>query len=409
MDHITPNSQSFASLFSLPEAVPSYLRLIGIANTHTLTSSAATTFAPLANVRTLHFAPYTPSELQQILESRLHSLYEPNPSAQDSASVVAKKFLPPPSIILLTKKIAALTGDVRSLFEVLRGAIDLAVSRSAVRITGTDVNPLNTPQASVTPQHILAALKAYTPSSSKPKPAAASIAPAALANNSVSETVTKTHNLGLQTRLVLLAVILAFKRLEVGLSLSNSSASVSASPKKSTSPVKRAASSWNISSGQSVGVEMTQLHTYYGAVLTRTDDGIFEPASRSEFGDLLNMLEGVGLIALSSSLLPSVTSSPSKGKRTFGRTSSFGGGLGGGSVGEVRLADGVWSDEVLRGLGISTTTGSAVEAIDPREEEVRAIWHRENARLGRDIKSFAAAALATGKRPIDLFQNAFED
>ena len=150
---------------------------------------------------------------------------------------------------------------------------------------------------------------------------------------------------------------------------------------------------------------MTQLHTYYSAVLTRTDDGIFEPASRSEFGDLLNMLEGVGLIALSSSLLPSVTSSPSKGKRTFGRTASF----GGGSAGEVRLADGVWSDEVLRGLGISTAAGSAMEATDPREEEVRAIWHRENARLGRDIKSFAAVALASSKPPIDPFQNAFED
>lgn len=164
-----------------------------------------------------------------------------------------------------------------------------------------------------------------------------------------------------------------------------------------------------MSSGQSVGVEMTQLHTYYGAVLTRTDDGIFEPTSRSEFGDLLNMLEGVGLITLSSSLLPSVTSSPSKGKRTFGRTASFGGSLGGSSVGEVRLADGVWGDEVLRGLGISTAAGSAMEATDPREEEVRAIWHRENARLGRDTKSFAAAALASSKRPIDPFQNAFED
>ena len=32
--------------------------------------------------------------------------------------------------MLLTKKVAALTGDVRSLFEVLRGAIDLAVAPS---------------------------------------------------------------------------------------------------------------------------------------------------------------------------------------------------------------------------------------------------------------------------------------
>jgi len=64
--------------------------------------------------------------------------------------------------MLLTKKVAALMGDVRSLFEVLRGAIDLAAAPSTTRNSG-DENPFNAPKATVTLQHILAALKTYTP------------------------------------------------------------------------------------------------------------------------------------------------------------------------------------------------------------------------------------------------------
>jgi hypothetical protein len=69
----------------------------------------------------------------------------------------------------------SLTGDIRSLFEVLRGAIDLAVAPSTIR-NSVDENPFNTPNATVTPQHILAALKAYTPAAPK-APTTNSIAP----------------------------------------------------------------------------------------------------------------------------------------------------------------------------------------------------------------------------------------
>ena len=95
-------------------------------------------------------------QLQDILQSRLSPLHT------TELAVEIKKFLPPPTLMLLTKKVAALTGDVRSLFEVLRGAIDLAVAPSTTR-KSVDENPFNPPKATVTPQHILAALKAYTP------------------------------------------------------------------------------------------------------------------------------------------------------------------------------------------------------------------------------------------------------
>ena len=76
LDHVTPNSQSLASIFSLPHAIPSALRHIGITNTHTLTtSSISATLTPSKNVQIIHFTPYTPTQLQNILQSRLSPLH----------------------------------------------------------------------------------------------------------------------------------------------------------------------------------------------------------------------------------------------------------------------------------------------------------------------------------------------
>ena len=341
-------------------------------------------------------------QLQNILQTRLSFLH-------DKCPIEVKKFLPPPTLMLLTRKVAALTGDVRSLFEVLRGAIDLAVAPSTIRQT-VDENPFNTPEAIVTPQHILAALKAYTPATKAPT--ANSITNTTLTTSN-SETVTKVCNLGLQAQLVLLSILLGSQRLEVGLSLSTS---CNASPKKSTaSALKRTASSSNSwALGTAVGIETGLLHTYYSTVLARSDLGIFESVSRSEFGDLLGVLEGVGLISLSSSLLASASgSSPSKGKRAFGRSASFGTGLGkngAGAVGEVRLVEGIWPDEILRGLGASGTNVSSASdnmPVDARKEEIRGIWEREKSRLTRDLKSLASLASAAS-RP-ETFAEAFQD
>ena len=69
------------------------MRLIGIANTHTLTtSSISATLTPSKNVQTIHFAPYTPTQLQDILQSRLSPLHT------TELAVEIKKFLPPPTL-----------------------------------------------------------------------------------------------------------------------------------------------------------------------------------------------------------------------------------------------------------------------------------------------------------------------
>ncbi len=298
--------------------------------------------------------------------------------------------------MLLTKKIAALTGDVRSLFEMLRGAIDLAI----IVDNPSDEALLSSSIATTTPKHVLAALKAYTPSAPSAAPATTSTSNTVGPSN--SETVTKIHNLGLQARLVLLSIILASKRLETRLSLTSS---LALSPKKaSASPMKRTTSLPNTPvSKPGVGIETGVLHTYYTAVPGRSEMVIFEPVSRSEFADLLGVLEGVGIVSLSSSLSPS--SSPSgKGRKPFGRSSSFGAGLSkssAGAVGEVRLVEGMWGDEVLRGLGVSNAAELSVAA---REEEVRGIWRREQARLARDVKTSIART-----SDIDTFIGASQD
>lgn len=372
LDHIANSFQSLVSLFSLPHFASSSVRIIGIANTHTLTSSLSqfsNSIHTVSGVKTLHFVPYTPVQLLEILRARLGTIGE------------EKKFMPTATLTLLTKKIAAMTGDVRALFEVLRGAIDLAVASEV----DTHMDLMNMPPPVVMPSHILAALKAYTPASST--------AARSSSVTSNSEVVVKIRNLGLQSQLVMLAVLLASKRLEAGLSLNSSSVlkrSLSASVGGSSAGVP--------------GMDVGTLHAYYGSVLSRAGSDVFQPVSRSEFGDLMGMLETVGLVALSSASSPlAFAGSPTKGgRRTFGRSVSCGG-LGNKAKGaqEIKIAEGVRAEEVQRGLGI----GNMDE--DVRAGEIRAIWEREGKRLGRDAKGRAVTKV--GYERGGEFEDAMED
>jgi cell division control protein 6 len=297
-------------------------------------------------------------QLLEILHTRLGSIDED------------RKFLPTPSLMLLSRKVASMTGDVRVLFGVLRGAIDLAVTSNA----GTDGDSLPV----VTPSHILAALKAYGPASAKT---------ARFSNvASNSEVVAKVRNLGLQPQLVMLAILLASKRLEAGLSLCVSS------------PLKKglSASAGALSVG-GMGMDVGMLHAYYRSILSRAGNDIFQPVSRSEFGDLVGMLETVGLIALSSqnSLSTSVRS-PSRGGR---RSTSYRGNAAKG-VQDVTIVEGVRGDEVQRGLGIGSVDGNA------RGEEINAIWEREGRKVGRDVQESICVKASGGGED---FEDAMED
>jgi len=121
--------------------------------------------------------------------------------------------------------------------------------------------------------------------------------------------------------------------------------------------------------------------------------------SRSEFADLLGVLEGVGLVFLSSSLALASGSSAGRGKKAFSCSVSL----------EVNLVEGVWADEILRGLGASRTDLSSTSnefPIDARKEEIRGIWEREKPRLTKDLNAHASASAAS--RP-EIFAEAFQD
>ncbi|KAK0231340.1 P-loop containing nucleoside triphosphate hydrolase protein [Armillaria fumosa] len=352
LDHIATTTQALSAVFSLPACKSSALRVIGIANTHTLTSSTAS-FS--SSVRTLHFPPYTPAQLRLIVQARLAPLYNAE-SAEE-----AKKFLPTAPLALLTKKVAALTGDVRSLFEVLRGAIDAAASASIPKDNQASS------KVSVTPAHVLAALKAHAPSN-KMSPSVSSST-----TSSCSDIASKVKSLGLQARLVLLSILLSSKRMEAGLSLTMST---------SPSPTKRSQSSPRLSV-VATSMETSQLHVFYSAVLRRGDNDVFVPVSRSEFGDITGMLEGFGLVSTTSNL-------GSKGsKRRLTRSASFTQGAQKNVVsGNVQLATGVWPEEILRGMGIGASETSVSD--DIMEEEVCALWRQELIRLERDKKNAEA-------------------
>ncbi|KAI0702945.1 P-loop containing nucleoside triphosphate hydrolase protein [Cerioporus squamosus] len=372
MDHIASSTQALAPLFTLAHTFSKSLRLVGIANTHTLTSSSSTAISvqSLVGVQTLHFAPYTSEQLLAILRARLASLSE----NEDAASVErVKKFLPVPTLTLLSKKIASQTGDVRAVFEVLRGAIDIAVNA----ITPSD--PLNPPTPAVTPAHVLAAFKAYAPAGkTTPAPStAASTVSAVPRKASNSETVMKIRELGLQQRLVLLAALLAAKSTEAGVPFNGSSHS---SPARS--PVKRTQSSSVVqpSASKATSFDIGHLYAFYTTILGRVESGVFTIVSRSEFGDLAGVLEVVGLLSLSCS--GGLPSTPRKsGKKSFSRSMSFSAGAP--SAQEARFVDGVRLDEVARGLGLGVEDSPA----DVREEELRAIFQREQARIVREAKA----------------------
>lgn len=376
IDHIASSSQALTSLFTLARSHATSLRLIGIANTHTLSSSSSATLTSmdaLAGVQTMHFSPYTPEELMEIVQERLAPLTD----ALDSKSSEAlAEFLPRPTLILLTKKIAAMTGDVRAVFEVLRGAINIAINSSAADAS----NPLYVSTAPVTPAHVLSALRAYNPASSTSK--AVTAAPKKATD---SETIIKVRELGLQGRLVLLAMVLARRRADAGLPLGGSTPVTASVPR---TPSKRSSSLSDMASGSAI--EASQLFIYYKTILSRSEEGLFTAVSRSEFGDLLSLLETVGLLELSGAA--SIPSTPSKsGKRALTRSVSFGGAKASSltTTQEVRFIPGLRMDEIIRGLGITDGQKDSAQPAsgDPMEEELRVLFDKERVQIVRMSKA----------------------
>ncbi|KAJ3972826.1 P-loop containing nucleoside triphosphate hydrolase protein [Lentinula raphanica] len=377
MDHVASNPQSLSSISNLAKF--NKLCVIGIANTHTLMNSP-----PISSghFQTLHFSPYTSAQLLQILQSRLSTLTSPTPPRTEAIKAI-NEFLPRPTLTLLAQKIAGLTGDVRTLFEVLRRAIDLAVT-SSVSMNADDDESFFAkagPVFSVSPSNVLAALKTGPQAQAKSHSSAQSqSAPARTISN--SGIVQKVAGLGFQAQLVLLAVLAASKRLEVGLTIDVLSS-------RTPSALSRRSTLKSLSNDKRIVMNEMNLYAFYSQILRRDggDVGISTPVSRIEFSDLLGMLEGVGLVVLGH-----LDTSPKKKRVCLGRSVSFSKSSdasarsGGTKAEKVGLAPGVWADELLRGLGITGST-NARPSQGIKEEELSTIWMREDAVVRKELKN----------------------
>ncbi|KZT37544.1 P-loop containing nucleoside triphosphate hydrolase protein [Sistotremastrum suecicum HHB10207 ss-3] len=241
IDHLSARNADIQTIFDLPNKFSNTLRVIGIANTHTLSSSSHSCAAT-----TIHFAPYTAPELSAIISSRLSPIV-----AEDAA------FIGTSALALLTRKVSSTTGDVRVVISTLLRAIDTSSAANA---------------PTVSPAHILETIK-------KDKSQ----------NASSSDCVNKVRALGFQARVVLCAFLLALKRLAAGVPLSSHAVQTVTKGKENPSAPSNGTSASN-------GLDHTVLHAYYCALLGPTP---FEPVPRTELADVLGMLEIHGLVYLS--------------------------------------------------------------------------------------------------------------
>lgn len=336
IDHLMANMTGACEVFSLATAprIRSNLRIIGISNIHTLTDSKLS-----ACTRTVHFEPYTATQMKAVLLARLAAL--------PSDSVAASKIFPLSTITILTMKIANQTGDIRSVFSVARRALDIAVTASASSSPPT-----------VMPTHVLSALQASqtTFASSQGKTGAG--------------LVTRIRSLGLQHRFALIALLLATKRLLAGLSLTGSGFSDNG-VKDSTDTV-----------GNTPTIDITTLHGFYCTMLSREFTAAFSTVNRTEFSDLMNLLDGNGLISVSLA----------RGKAKIkGNSSQL-----------VSIASGVREEELVRGLTGSLNGDTSLSG-DLKEEEVGHIWQKELSRLGREINAKVSTKIKAD------FEGAMED
>lgn len=370
---------ALSAIFGLPARFPSSLRIIAISNdlTQSIASPTLSLHRPSSQ---LAFTAYTASEMQEIIRARLTLLCTEDgqgPSDEKAIAATLAQVIQPVALTLLVKKVSSQTGDIRHALEVLRRAIDLA----APATTALESDDL--PPSPVGMKHVIDAVKRT------PKNAAASPT-AGAARGPLDGCVS---SLSLQARFVLISILVARRRAAHNLPLDTLSHGAAfppfSLPTPSSTPSTPSKSKMRrcLSMGNTdAPLSPSKVYTLYSNVLNASPEMPFPPVSRSEYTDLLGVLETASLISVP------LASSPSPTKLKRGRkANSFTGGMMGGGVfgrdeGSVTLC--AAEDEVLRAL---LTTGGEGNA---RDSEITRIWERESKRVERAIVTRAEAANA---------------
>ncbi|KAG8747844.1 AAA ATPase [Ceratobasidium sp. 414] len=370
LDFILQTPSALTSIFAVADSAPSALRIIGISNTLTLgASEPRPTKAKPADFLTLDMPAYTAEDITKIVQCRLAPLSKLDPLAPavtPTLSTGASLVIAPTALTFLARKVAAQTGDLRAALDAVRRTIELAerevnpfAPTTPSKAAGPTIGPTNN-AGIATMKHVLDALRGRD----------------GLAGG---QAVGNARGLGMQARLVLVSILVARRRAAAGLvllpmksvnGLTRTPKKVPRTPSKTARATLQGSPTKRSRVGESEMYEASILHAAYSAILT--SDGAFAPVSRSEFQDLLGVLETGGLITV---IGTTAGTTPSRG--TPSRRKNL---VGGEPL--VGLAEGIREEDVLRGLGSAGSGGTA----GVKEEEAMALWDRELKRSKRDVE-----------------------
>lgn len=318
--------------------------LIGIANSLDLTEK----FVPLlaskgAAPAVLNFRPFEAAEMMTVIRARLSQLYPRYdvPMTEDFLEEQQESSLPlfePVALELAAKKIAAATGDLRKTLDACRLAIE-ALESEAISQQG-DLSLLTIVSApKVRPSHIFKVLS----------------------NIVASPQLTKIRVLGLQSKLVLLAVLIAQKRQKDKLDVLGATTNFA-----------------RVTMGD---LTIRQVESTYMAMLKNDDDaGAFPTVESSELMDVIEGLEVEGVLRIVSEMSKERLSSshgivgisPS-GKRAAKKQLL---------ANNRAVALAMSSDDILRGICTASPT-NAVETSSVVIEAINRVWNRESDRVER--------------------------
>ncbi|CAE6430728.1 unnamed protein product [Rhizoctonia solani] len=368
LDFVLRTPSALSSIFDLAHTIPACLRIIGISNTLTLGATNSHTAATVANdFLTLDISPYVAEDIVKIVQGRLSGL-ESAPNGDTSATAPrvtgASLVIAPTALTFLSKKLSTQTGDLRAALDAVRRTIELAEREvnpfapstpSQVPATPAVPNPAGNPGVA-TMKHVLDALRGRD----------------GLAGG---QAVGIARGLGMQARLVMVSILVARRRAAAGLvilpvksvnNLTRTPSKVPRTPSRTSRASQQTSPSKRSRVGESELYEASALHGAYTAILT--SDGTFAPVSRSEFQDLLGVLETGGLVKIIGNV---GQATPTRRKATVISSEPL-----------VGLAEGIREEDVLRGLGSAGAGASA----GVKEEEAMALWDRELKRSARDVE-----------------------
>lgn len=330
MDHLLTSTTStltasnvLSTLYKLALLPASRLVLIGIANAldltqrhlHLLQADHSASHDSLRHGHTpltpelLHFRPFQASEMVEIAKDRLMRLHGPDRKDEDSLPLPV---ILPAALELSSKKVAAITGDLRSFLSLVRKAVEIfegeqrqryaaqqdangtptknkGQRRTTIGSTGDQSSDVlahfdATSAPRLTPAHILKATRLVSLHTSS-SPAAGSTASISAPSQSGTFSSTSSSNLvqlesklaelNLQQRLALTSFVVAIQYRENEL----------AAPYSTASPSKHAAD---------LSIKPSELHSLYKSLLQKED--LLAPVGSSEFLDLISGLHTRGLV-----------------------------------------------------------------------------------------------------------------